>query len=108
MNNLEVQDKNNLKAVASWILKIHLHVRFCIATLNWFWSPCLIKHIKCIAEFDTFLAIKAKMHFKIAHDYAPLETISSMDKGLFAPKSDFALDLQVYNANNIFLYSKMD
>ncbi len=29
-------------------------------------------------------------------------------KGLFTRKSDFALGLQVYNANNIFLFSKMD
>jgi len=29
-------------------------------------------------------------------------------KGLFTRKSDFALGLQVYNASNIFLFSKMD
>ncbi len=29
-------------------------------------------------------------------------------KDLFTRKSDFALGLQVYNTNNIFLYSKMD
>ncbi len=29
-------------------------------------------------------------------------------EGLFTHKSDFALGLQVYNTNNIFLYSEMD
>ncbi len=29
-------------------------------------------------------------------------------KGLFTCKSEFALGLQVYNTNNIFLYSKTD
>ncbi len=34
--------------------------------------------------------------------------ILTLLKGLFTRKSDFALGLQFYNTNNIFLFTKMD